>query len=354
MAWPLTPFRTMADGSTFWDALLGNALQTGTNGIIAGTYSLAGAVLDAVGGTALAARTATSALLRAVNPGGKQRASVDYLGFRSGWVGERVYMPWDIRRGSNNTDYNGWITTKTTNTFAGGYGQLEGGTLTTIMPGGALVLQNNASRTASDSVYIVSPGFYNSLSDATLDTGGFYNATGWAIECVLQLGGTMAASDYFIGWASTAGGTAPWASGVGTLGGAASTTLRAGLRFKQSSGDTTLVLESCDGTTATIVNLSTPVTPALKTPYRVRLELHRSGSSFGAGIRCFVNGVLTTKTTNLPITASGVGVDMSWQYINISSGTGALSALEVGPTRVNYNLGALGATTAGTTGPFDV
>lgn len=52
MAWPNTPFRTMADGSTFWDAALGNALQSAINNISTGNASLLGAVLDGVGGAA--------------------------------------------------------------------------------------------------------------------------------------------------------------------------------------------------------------------------------------------------------------------------------------------------------------
>jgi hypothetical protein len=52
MAWPNTPFRTMSDGSTFWDAALGNALQAAINGVSTGNASLLGAVLDGVGGAA--------------------------------------------------------------------------------------------------------------------------------------------------------------------------------------------------------------------------------------------------------------------------------------------------------------
>lgn len=60
MAWPLTPYRSMVDGSTFWDAALGNALQTGTNGIVAGTYSLAATVVDGTGGATVSPVAGTS------------------------------------------------------------------------------------------------------------------------------------------------------------------------------------------------------------------------------------------------------------------------------------------------------
>ena len=50
MAWPLTPYRTMVDGSTYWDAALGNALQSGINGLYTATASIAGEVLDGIGG----------------------------------------------------------------------------------------------------------------------------------------------------------------------------------------------------------------------------------------------------------------------------------------------------------------
>jgi hypothetical protein len=45
----------MVDGSTFWDAALGNALQTAINGLYAATSSAYGLVVDGVGGAAVTA-----------------------------------------------------------------------------------------------------------------------------------------------------------------------------------------------------------------------------------------------------------------------------------------------------------
>lgn len=50
MAWPLTPIQTFIANVTRWTASFANQLQAGVNGIVAGTYSLLGVVVDGVGG----------------------------------------------------------------------------------------------------------------------------------------------------------------------------------------------------------------------------------------------------------------------------------------------------------------
>jgi hypothetical protein len=50
MAWPLTPIQTFLANVTRWTAPFANQLQAGVNGIVAGTYSLIGVVVDGTGG----------------------------------------------------------------------------------------------------------------------------------------------------------------------------------------------------------------------------------------------------------------------------------------------------------------
>ena len=102
-----------------------------------------------------------------------------------------------------------------------------------------------------------------------------------------------------------------------------------------------------DGTTGSTAD--TGVTPALNTPYRCRLEIHRSGSPYGACVRLFINGALTSKTTNLPITPSSLGNDLYWWLLNQSYGTGNIAALECGPIRFSMNQGVTGALTSSPT-----
>jgi hypothetical protein len=72
------------------------------------------------------------------------------------------------------------------------------------------------------------------------------------------------------------------------------------LRFAPGDkADTQLMLVTGDGTADNAV--STGITPAANTIYRCRLEIHRSGTPFGAVCRLFVNGILTTSTNHLPI-----------------------------------------------------
>lgn len=67
MAWPLTPIQTFIANVTRWTASFANQLQAGVNGIVAGTYSLIGVVIDGVGGVV---STAVAGAISMATPAG--------------------------------------------------------------------------------------------------------------------------------------------------------------------------------------------------------------------------------------------------------------------------------------------
>lgn len=94
MAWPNTPFRTMIDGTTFWDAALAAALQSAINNITNRQQSLAGLLIDNAGGTALSARAADEPLALVKDSGGNRRFLVDHNGLPTGAGISQFHEEW--------------------------------------------------------------------------------------------------------------------------------------------------------------------------------------------------------------------------------------------------------------------
>lgn len=281
---------------------------------------------------------------RAQRSDGAPMATTDYLGFRSGWIFEHQFFN-DIPTIAGGTSGNaaGWSAGTTTNARVGWSSPIGGGNLAGVWPGGAIYLVFTNPRTNTDTAYLQGPSYYNMTNNATFDPSGYFNQQVWSFEFVMAFEDTLSGADYWIGWSSATAPTLPTAS---------VSTVCAGIKFKQSAGgtfggDTQLQLLTGDSTTQSQISLN--ITPALDARYRIRLELHRSGSPYGACVRCFVNGALTTKTTNLPITST-LGGDMPFQFIAVSTvGASTTPRLQMGPIRVNGFLASSGPLTAGPT-----
>lgn len=324
MAWPLTPFRTMADGSTFWDAALGNALQAGTNGIIGGTYSLAGAVLDNVGGVSQAARSATSALQRAQASDGTARSTTDWLGFRTGPVIETIDSFMGMKAAVSGVQAAvsfggaaGWVVTSTTNTSTGRVGALGN---SGMFPGGACQLLLKSARTSADSIILSSNLFYNAFSATTFS--GVDCSIAKAVVTVFEWG-------FAVGYLGANNTSADWFMGLGTDAATNPLTtagyMTAALRFAPTqNSDTTIQFVTGDGTTQNAIN--TTLTPAFNTRYRVRMEIHRSLSPLGLDvIKLYIAtgsgaSTLFSTSTNLPISGS-LPYDLLWKTYFKSTGT---------------------------------
>lgn len=114
MAWPLTRYRTLINGSTFWDDLFGNALQDGVNGLCLGTYSHNVLVVDGAGGAAFAAPTADTPLARFFDRTGKLRGGHDHIGYALGFRIFDLREDWsnglqaNITASTNPIDFKAW------------------------------------------------------------------------------------------------------------------------------------------------------------------------------------------------------------------------------------------------------
>jgi hypothetical protein len=278
-------------------------------------------VLDGIGGTVLAARVATSALLRAQSSDGLTRSLTDYLGFRAGPVLEKQIdwssVPQQATTVPVSTAYIGGcqlvISANGRASFNGSGGQAS--SPSGLWPTGAYILALQASRANGDKIYIFHQPNYSAYTGAAI-----FTKTIQVIEWSMCPHGTLANTDFFVGILPYAF-SAPWAAGQ----------LKAGLRFHQSAGDTHYMLASSDGTTESAVD--TGVTPVVGTTIRCRLEFHKAGSPFGAGLRFFLNGTLITKATNLPYTAL-IPVDGVFAMYTEATGAGAESGIEVGTARM--------------------
>jgi hypothetical protein len=269
-----------------------NALQDFLAGLYTNTYSIAGAVIGGLGGVLLGAREATRALLRTQATDGTARSLTDYLGFRTGPVIEIVdpLFAWistvGAKSGFAQPTPLGWQLTSTANTATARYSMTP---YATWPMGGALALTLNSSRTATDFCRADSAYFYNTYDNGSPSSIGNTNVT--VVEWAFAFGNVLTSMDYWMGFTTYASGGDPITS---------ASTFRAGLRFAPGDkADTQLMLVTGDGTADNAV--STGITPSANTIYRCRLEIHRSGTPFGAVCRLFVNGASTTSTMRLPI-----------------------------------------------------
>lgn len=325
MAMPLSPNTTYVPSSTpSIKAQDLNDCQTFTSGLYAGVYSIAGQVLDGVGGAGPVARAATTALQRAEDGHGHARSLVDYLGYRTGPVIEVCDSLIGLGSTTGATSgpiaggLLGWSVTGSTHTKTGHYGPTQLAQLHNSWPTGAWVQELTSSRTSSDSIYAFTSPFISGFDDGVAGS---------------PLSSSVAVFEWAVGADNSITST-EWFQGAIFLGTAVSpittTTLKAGLRWAPSTkGDTSMMLVTCDATTENAVSTGIALLPG--TVYRCRLEIHRSGSPLGKRIRLFINGILTTATANLPILASPTNTDMMFEYFTASTATiGSPSGLEIG------------------------
>lgn len=334
--WPNTPIRNMIDGSTYWDATLGNAIQSAINNISTQQASLAGAVLDGIGGQAKTARSAITALLRAEDGASHARGIVDYLGFRTGPVIE-LYdslqgnggYPGGVTSVSTILQGSplGWMCTKATTNFTNQVNTATSVFAGTWNPG------FNSSRTASDSLLFTSGGFYNGSSGTAFDQQVCVFEWGFAIDST-----SLAAMDIYVGLGPQFNNT-PFTPG--TSGGFLV------LRFAPGGfSDTTFKLVSYNGATTTTVD--TGIAPAANTAYRIRLEMHRASTPLGTLGRVFINGAPSSTTATLPIAVSG-GTRFGLCVQALSRGTGGIVSLGLAYAKIfmlPYGLVPGGATTS--------
>jgi hypothetical protein len=322
MAWPNTPLTTYVPNSTpAIKAADLNAFQSAINGISAGSTSIAGAVLDGVGGVGPVVRAATSALLRAQAGDGAARSLVDYLGFRTGPVLEIYdnFLGWN-----NGGGPGGWAVNKTANTAVDRNGTIQGTNLIGLWPTGALRLELNASRTNTDTIGIYTPFLYNG-SDSGV-TSYLINQCVHVFEWAFCFHGVLTSTDSYMGLiSSVAPGNPITAAAV----------MRAALRYAPGAkSDTHLVLVTNSSSGADSV-VDTGITPTANTIYKCRLEVHRSGTPFGAIVRLFVGtlggtSTLVSSTTNLPIVNS-LGADAAWEaWTQSTASVASRSGLELG------------------------
>lgn len=325
MAMPFSPNTTYVPSSTpSIKAQDLNDCQTFTSGLYTGVYSVAGQIVDGVGGAGPVARAATTALQRTADIAGHARSIVDYLGYRTGPVLEI----WDSLIGIGATNgaasgpvaggLLGWSVTASTHTTTGHYGPTQSSQLSGKWPTGAWNLEMTSSRTSSDAIYAFSAPFISGYDDGVTSSG--FSSSISVCEWPFLQNNTLVDAEWFQGAIFLGTATSPITT----------TTLKAGLRWAPTTkGDTVLMLVTCDGTTENAVPTSIALAP--NTTYRCRLEIHRSGSPFGKCVRLFINGNLTTSTANLPVLATPTNTDMMFEYFLSSTATfGSRSGLEIG------------------------
>jgi hypothetical protein len=97
-----------------------------------------------------------------------------------------------------------------------------------------------------------------------------------------------------------------------------------------------------DGTTLVYTDLGIAIAPTISTFIRVRIELHGTGSPFGACARLFFNDVQVggNMTTAIPTFANLGGVGLTPQFGMVASGASNANAT-VGAVYLTYNRAAL-------------
>lgn len=318
--------------------------ETGTSG--AGVVAkAASSALSPALVTQQASTTNIGAQQRAMRSDNYPGATVDYLGFRSGWVvEERMFGQMANQSGAGTTRSGIWRVDTTTNASAGWQAALVGGG---AWAGGSLHNTCNSSRTNADSSVFTSPYFYNATHDlVTFDPKGIFDTQIWVAELVFAItGGTAGAAppasvDYFIGWTSASIPSTPWS---------ASSVSVAGIRFKQSSADGAWLAFTGDGTTQSTGALTTVPAMTIDTRHRLRIELHRANSPYGNCMRILLDGVLTTRTTNFPV-VNGLGGDLAFQVGVWSTATVvSIGELTYSQVRINGYIGDDGPLVAGPT-----
>ena len=311
-----------------------NDLQNYLSGLYSGIYSIAGAVLDGTGGAGPAAHLPTSALLQTRATDGTCRSNTDYLGFRTGPVVETIDSFMGVTAaviGARSAVFiggaAGWTVTSTANTVTGKGGVLGSGG---AFPGGTLRAGFSTGRAGGNSIILSTGLFYNVFSGTTyvgVDvsvTSKIVTVIEWAFVAG-QAGVSNTNLDWFMGLGADAATNPLTTAGYMT----------AALRFAPSNNsDATMKLVTGDGTTQNVVD--TGIAPVVNTRYRVRMEIHRSGSALGSDlVRLYIAAgtspaVVVSSALNLPLNAS-VPLDLLWKaFLDSTSNPGTVAEIDFG------------------------
>lgn len=318
MAWPLTPFRTMADGSTYWDAALGNALQTAINGLYSGVASVLSTAVDGLGNQAVLP-SAYSVLSR-WGSGGKVQSTIDHNGFAGGQV-IQVASNWDVTGVAIGTAFDSgrW------NTFQSGTGNSLG--IGTALLGNVVAIGGVQwhGRYLALQLPATSGNYLNmQTTSAPADFGD--TTLSFVIEWTAGTGTSPTNLTYIMGLGEGSTGSAPSTYGYRAW-------------FKKATTDTNWQLQyQFNG--GTLLSTDSGVAGFLSGGLgRFRIEMHGSatplGIAAGHGVAMFFINEVLVGTQPLASGQQPLNIVMDAEATStISAG----NALTVSPVRWRYNL----------------
>lgn len=299
MAWPNTPFRTMSDGTTFWDAALGNALQSAIN-VVYNALGLQSSYPPSTGDAPQVSLQNSASNLRAVlcdHNGLFTMGRINH--FREEW------------KASFSTSSGGAISADPAwfLTVAGS----PGSTLTQAPPSfyGGNVVNLGVLNTTNNKI---------ALATSMQVANPSNTAASWVLE--YDLAPDAIGSNGFTYWHGFSGSKDPNSPASGYA------------WFRKSNGDTNWQCETNDGATTTTVGTSVAPTTDSTALQRFRIEIHGSATPYGAAtVRFFINETLVaTSTTHLPTAA---------QYVTFAglctAGPGTGHELMVGTVSLSSN-----------------
>jgi len=305
MTLPFTRDYTAIDGVSQYPAATDQRIQDGIVGVYTATKSIIGAILDAVGNVVFT-RTADSPLLLLRDSAGNNRGLFDHNGYpmsraslwREIWQNVINNINADANPITTAPSWNFWASTNVGTLWA-----VEPST-TFLFPTLALACSNVANSRpmlqSAQPILLAS----NTFASVVLE----YEHDGQTGLPGFTYSGLSGNKDY--------------------------TTNPEFVRFRAQSGTANWQAEARGASATTTVDTGVALS-STAAMVRFRIELHSSGSPYGAKARFFINGTLVAEiTTNLPALSS---TKLSIVFQTGNNGTTTANTLNIGPMVLAHN-----------------